>query len=247
MATFREVAYAISDLSKQISDDSTYSIEHIIFLMSKYRNYIINSNASAGKKELADSNYQTIKLDLEAYNSLDTCCNTPMLISSIEIPTTLTLGHKLIYPMAGFTCGNIQLVNYNAFKFKGFNNHFKNIIYATIGPDNKLYLKSNNESFMYLQGVYFRAIFMEAEEAAKLEESEGCQDDCNILDKHFPLDDSYIPTLIQVVVQELIGAAWRPKDDINNAKDDLADFASVLTKYANNAFKNMIKGKKDNE
>ena len=243
MATFREVAYAISDLSKSISDDSTFTIEHIIFLMSKYRNYILNSNASAGKKELTDANYQTIKIDFLTTKDMEICCESPLLVSTKPIPTMLTIGHKIIYPKAGFTCGNIQLVNYNSFKYKGYNKYLTNIIYGTIGPDEKLYLKSNNTHFLNLEGVYITAIFAEADKAALLTEIDGCVDSCDILDKHFPLDDSYIPTLIQVVTQEILGAAWRPQDDKNNAKDDLGDLATVITKFTNNKFQNLIRGK----
>jgi hypothetical protein len=247
MATFREVAYAIQDFSKTITDDSIIDIDHIIFLMSKYRNYIINSNASANKRELNEANYQTIKIYLEEGTCTNICEEQSFLVSSSTIPHLLGLGHTNIHPPAGFLYGRFNLVNHNQFKYTGHNPFLKNEIYVTIGPDHKVYVKSNNQDFLNLECLYIHAIFLEPALAARYEELEGCLDDCNILDKHFPLDDSYLPTLIQVVVREIVGAAWNPKDDSNDAKDDLSTFAQVLSRYTNNKFKKEIRGQDDTD
>lgn len=250
MATYRELAYAISDFSKSISDDSTINIDHIIFLMSKYRNYILNANFANMKKVVGDSNYQTICIGLERANqNLDFCGKEEMLVSKEPIPYTLTLGYKNIFPFAGFTYGRINFVNNMKFKYSGHNKFLRNEIYATIGPDSRLYLKSNNPNFLQLPKVGMTALFSEPEKASLMEcaGSDGCVDNCDLLDKHFPLDDSYLPTLMQAVVRDIVGALWRPADDNNNATDDLSRFAQILQRYTTQAFKNQMAPQVDNE
>ena len=40
MATYRQLAYMIADFSKSIADDTIINIDHIIFLMSRYRTHL---------------------------------------------------------------------------------------------------------------------------------------------------------------------------------------------------------------
>lgn len=110
------------------------------------------------------------------------------------------------------------------------------MIYATEGPDNYLYLRSDNPQVFYIENIRFTAVFSDAEEASKLEcDQTG---NCDILDKEFPLEDALIPTLIAYVVKELTGAIYKPKDPINNANDDLANLASFIN---NNVKSNLQK------
>lgn len=239
--TYREIAYAIADFSKTISDDSIITIDHIIFTMSKYRNYILNSQFNTIKKEIGESNYQTICIDLEAQDTTALCGTKPVLISKEKIPYTMTIGGKRVYPPAGFMYGNIQFVNNTKFKYTGDNKFYSRIIYATIGPDQHLYLKSNNENFMYIPKVRMTALFSDIEKAAEHECNDNCEEDpCEILDHRFPLDDAFLPLLMKLTIQDIVGAAWKVKDDDNNAADDLARFAQVLNRYTTQAFKNQM-------
>lgn len=239
--TYREIAQAISDFSKTISDDSIITIDHIIFTMSKYRNYILNSQFSTFKKEIGDSNYQTVCIELTPKDNTDLCGAQPVLVSTSKVPFTMTIGSNRVYPAAGFMFGNIQLVNNTRFKYLGDNRFLRNIIYATIGPDQHLYLKSGNEDFMYMPKVRMTALFTDIEQAAELECNENCDiDACDILDHRFPLDDSYLPMLMKLTVQDIVGAAWKPADQTNNAADDLASFAQILNRYTTQAFKNQM-------
>lgn len=237
--TFGQVVYIISDFSKTISDDSIINTDHILFLASKYRNYILNQYYASNKKPLSDANYQTICIDLERFNKAKFCGNIPVLRSKEKLPFVLPLGKKSIYPPAGFLYGNIQFVNNTKFKYMSENKYLKNTIYATIGPDEHLYLRANGSDFLFLKKVILSALFTDIEDAAKQECSlDGeCYDGCDIMERNFPLDDSYMPLLMKMVVQDIVGAAWRPKDDDNNATDDLATFAQTLQMYTNNAFK----------
>lgn len=53
------------DSLKLASDDSYFTAEHIIFLVSKIRSALLKQTYDNIKKEIPESNYQTICLDLE--------------------------------------------------------------------------------------------------------------------------------------------------------------------------------------
>jgi hypothetical protein len=95
------------------------------------------------------------------------------------------------------------------------------------------------------------ALFQSPEDAAELEcnandfNGTDCSeidttDNCDILDKDFPLEEAYIATLIQLVVRDLVSTIYRPSDEANNANDDLSDISSFIRmnmkdKYLKNA------------
>jgi len=48
------------------------------------------------------------------------------------------------------------------------------------------------------------------------------------MDVEFPLEADLIPQMIELIVKELLGVNYRPKDDANNSSDDLADIAAFV-------------------
>ena len=66
--------------------------------------------------------------------------------------------------------------------------------------------------------------------------------DCDILDKKFPIEGELIPLLIQSVVKELIGAAYRPRDIYNNALDDISDLATFIRRNDKSQLNKQIEG-----
>ena len=246
MATYRQLAYMIADFSKSIADDTIVNIDHIIFLMSRYRTFILNNAFANVKKALSDSNYQTICIPLNnkaCYNE-DFCGKEEILRSVDKVPLTMVIGSKTINPPAGFMYGNLTYVPTNRFRYAGNNSFLKNFIYVTIGPDRHIYLKSANEDFAYLQKVVFTAVFEDIEKASMMEcDCDGeCSDKCELLDKKFPLDDAYMITLMQLCIKDITGALWKPKDDENDSADNTARFAQILGRYTTQAFKNQMNG-----
>ena len=49
-----------------------------------------------------------------------------------------------------------------------------------------------------------------------------------MLDREFPVEASLVPSIIELVVKELLGAEYRPKDLNNDATDDLSDIATFI-------------------
>lgn len=240
MATFGQIAHAIQDFSKTISDDSTITIDHIIFLMSKYRNYLLSNPT----KTLTEADYQTICVEVETGDDGNICGSVPYLVSTTEVPTVMARGGVTVAPPAGFLYGyRFQFVNYQKFQFVGFNKWLYGFIYVTVGPDGRLYVKSHNRGFLNLEKLKVTALFNDIEKAAEMECDECCNTEiCDIEDREFPLDACYVPLLMKYVTQEITAAAWQPKDDRNNANDDLSEFARALEAYTNNAFKRKMRG-----
>lgn len=222
--TWRELVYICMDEMKGLSDDFTYTEDHFIFLLSNYRAFILKQRYSDLRKQMPESNYQTICLDLEVTPAIcgEPCEGGNYLKSIEKIPFTLKLGNPRVYPLDYFQ-GDFAFISRDRMRYVGYNKYLQNIIYCTIGPDNYLYLKANNPQFLYLKKVKITAVFENPKEAFKLQcEGEDGSKVCDILDSEFPLEESLVPPLIELVVKELGNASVRSEDTDNNAKDDIA-------------------------
>ena len=126
--TWRELVNMIMDITKQVSDDSQFNEDHIIDLCSWYRNYILNQQYLTNKKTIAEANYQTICVTLEP-SELDICPSEKLLRSVEEIPFTMTIGAKNIYPSGIYTSSSkMNYVDIIRFPYVG-NSFTKNTIY----------------------------------------------------------------------------------------------------------------------
>ena len=229
--TYRELTYIVLDLLKMVSDDSHFSEEHILFLSKNYRALLLSRKYEDKAKEIPQSNYQTICLDVEHSDAIEGLpCSGQYMKSSVKIPTMLGIGNVKLSGLDFFS-GNFTLVNNERFKYVGYNKYLQNQIYATIAPDNYLYLKSNNPQAYYIGKVKVTGIFEDSNKANELqcEDSNGGEDNaCDIMDKSFPIEEDLIPQLIQAIVQELGGQKYQSKDAQNNAKDDLSELAAYI-------------------
>ena len=230
MSTYREIVYLIQDELKLISDDSVFQLEHIMFLIDKYRSFVLKKSYTDIKKEIPESNYQTICLDLEQQDSFegDTCGGKGYLKSVQKIPNMLSIGNTKVSPMDYFA-GDITYVNRERFKYVGNNSYLQNIIYSTLAPDEHLYIKSNNPQAYYLEKVKVTGIFEDSSKAAEL----ACDSEdlpCDVLDRNFPMEEGLIPTMIELVLKELGGAIYKPADDDNDASDALSRIANYLAR-----------------
>jgi len=74
MATYKELVYMVLDQLKIISDDSIITEDHVIFLLSKYRAFLLKQQYLSKGKSIPNDYYQTICLDLEKYNFFNNSC-----------------------------------------------------------------------------------------------------------------------------------------------------------------------------
>ena len=228
MSTYKELIYMCLDELKLYSDDALYTEEHIMFLLGKYRTFLIKQRYSDVKKQIPESNYQTICLDLIEVPAIsgEPCEGGSYLRSKEKIPFLMKIGNPRVYPIDYYQ-GEITYVSRDRMRYVGYNKYLQNIIYASLGPDNYLYFKSFNPQFLYLEKIRMTGIFEDTLAASELQ----CPDKngnivCDVLDREFPIENALIPPLIQLIVEELTKAEYKPEDKENNSDDDLSEVAS---------------------
>ena len=239
MSTYGELVYLVLDELKLVSDDSTFTEDHVVFLLNRYRTFLLKQRYSDIKKQIPDSNYQSICMDLIQVPAIsgEPCEGGTYLRSSVKVPIPMQIGSPKVTPMDYYQ-GEITYVSRERMRYVGYNRFLPNIIYCSIGPDQYLYFKSFNPQYLYLEKVKFTGVFENAEKASELEC--GTSDICDILDKEFPIEDSLISPLIELVLKELAGPAWKPQDDTNNASDDLANLANFIRRSTKNDVQKQI-------
>ena len=242
--TYREIAYMCLDQLKVASDDSYYTIDHILFLISKIRALLLKQTYSNIKKEIPQSNYQTICLDLMQVPAItgEPCEGGTYLRSEEKVPSTMTIGTNIVYPIDFYQGTHITYVSRERMRYVGTNKWLKNIIYTSKGPDGYLYFKSSNPQFLYLKKVKMTGIFEDPDKAAELECNSNNNLECDVLDREFPLEEGLVASVIELVIKYLSGAVYRPKDQENDANDDLSDLVAFIRRNMKSEFQKSIEG-----
>lgn len=245
----RDLVYMILDECKLSSSDDLYITEdHVIFLIKRYRSFLIKKEQEREKTTTdvaSEFEYQQICLDLEKVEAIPgfPCEGGYYLRSTEPIPKILEGTVPRVYPIDFYGNINIAYVSRERMRFIGTNKFLKNIIYVSTGPDLHLYIKANNPQFSYLKHLRMNAIFEDFDEASSLLcDSEGNDTSCDPLDAEFPIRDYLVPTLIEMTVKELLGAAYRPMDKANNSDDDLADMMAFMRRNMKSGLQRQIEG-----
>lgn len=225
----KEIVYMVLDLAKAAtSDDSYWTEDHVIFLLKKYRSFLIKKEQEKQKATTdiaSEFEYQQICLDLEKIPAIDgePCTGGYYLRTTKKIPKILEDNQPRVYPIDFYQGINISYVPRDRMRYVGTNKFLQNIIYVSLGPDLHLYLNSSNPQFLYLKKLRMSAVFEDFDEMS----SYLCNDDgdsraCDVMDEVFPIREYLVPTLMELVVKELTSAKYQPVDDRNNATDDMA-------------------------
>lgn len=242
----KELVYQILDEIKLISDDTIITEDHVIFLIKKYRSLLIKKEQEKEKTSTDTSSefeYQQICLNLEKVEAIDglPCEGGYYLRTKEKIPKVLEGIKPRVYPIDFYQGINIAFIPRDRMKFVGTNKFLRNIIWVSLGADLHLYLKSNNPQFLYLKQLRMAAIFEDFDNAMKYScDEKGDSTACDPLDAEFPIRDYLVPQIIELVVKELLGAAYRPADQQNNANDDLSNLASYIRQNAKNQLQQQI-------
>lgn len=216
MQTYGELVYLILDELKLISDDKQFEEEHIIVLINQYRNLLLKQRYSDIRKEMPVSNLQSINITLSVEDTI--------LKSNIPLPTILNLNVQnltIISSISTFWQGEFSFIDYNQFRYTGYNRWLNSIVYVTVGPDGYLYCKSNNLSFLQLTDITVTSIFENPLEVHNLSTPINETSEDSILDIPIPIEGNLLPLLKEIIIKELSGAIYRPEDEINNANDNL--------------------------
>lgn len=213
MSTFKEIVYLALEELKLTSDDSYYTEDHILFLLNKYRAFLLKQRYSDIKKQMPESNYQTIGLTL----ANATVSGTTYLKSSATIPYLMQIGNPRVYSTDYYT-GDIALVSRDRMRYVGNNRFLQKMIYCSIHPDSYMYFISATSSVLTLTSANITAVFQDCIQAANQQDATS-----DIMDKTFPIEEALISPLVELVMKEILGVKYIPKDDENNASDDMSN------------------------
>lgn len=225
---YKDIVYMVLDEIKSTSDDAFFTEEHVLLLVNNYRNFILKQRYSDIKKPIPESNYQTICLNLIQVPAIAglPCEGGTFLRSKEKVPFMMKIGTPKVYPI-NYYLGEITYVSRERMRYVGYNKYLQNIIYASLGPDNYLYLQSSNPQYLYLEKIRLTGIFENIESVSDLLcDDSGDSINCDIMDKTFPIEDALVPPIIELVVKELLSAEYIPKDETNDAKDELSEVTS---------------------
>ena len=241
--TLRELVFLVLDELKINSDDSYFNEDHVVFLINKYRSFVLKKELEKENKPLSSTNSQLICLDLIEVRDEDNLCGESMLRTEQPIPSLINDCKVSIYPVNYFEGDHIIYTTMERMRYTTYNKWTKNLIYAAKGPDNYLYLKSSNPQYLYLEKLKMKAVFEDFESAAQYACDESGEElNCDILDMKFPIENALVPIIVEMVVKELLGASYRPKDSINNSNDDLSDIVAWVRRNMKTPVQKQIEG-----
>lgn len=235
-----EVIYYCLDAIKAISDDSHVNEDHVLFLLSKYRAALLQQYHNV-RKPVTETNYQTVTLTLTDVDKIP-CTVGSKLRSQEALPAILSIAKPLVLLFNGFESEIIEYVSYSRLKSTGYNKWKKNFIYSSIGPNGYLYLSFSNPQAQYLETIQFKAVFEDFEKVYDLQYKDQ---DYDIMEQEFPFEHAMIPDLIARVVKDILGTAWRPADQKNDASDDLADIATFVRQNMKKRYNNIAEGEEE--
>lgn len=212
----------VLDQLKLQSDDTNYTTDHIVFLANKARALMLPQLIKSGMLKISEAVMQELCLEMiPADRMTGSHCMGKMLVSTEPIPLIMLLGDLNVvtrlyqpdYPFIDFT-----FVDFQRAKHIGRNKYLETINYATILPDLRLAVISNNPQVLYLKNLRLKAIFDDPTAAWEL----YCDKEtvCDPLDMPFPGDDVVVGAVIKQLVQDLTTVAFLPKDVVNNSTDD---------------------------
>lgn len=216
--TYNEVIYSIREGVRQYSDDSSLSNRLILFNIDLERASYLKYYANKG--ELPDTNKQTICLLLEETTNSECGCvseDCTILRSVKKVPKMIDRGRVAIGTRDAIP---IKIISWNQFIHAGNNKYNQNTIFASLNPDGKIYLKSNNNLHKLIDCIYLTATFENPKESEDFYDTTGnlCY---NAETDDYPLDADGFNRVRKVVLQSLLASLGVPEDLINNANDDI--------------------------
>lgn len=229
--TYREIVYIILDELKLSSDDNFFTEEHIIFLVNKFRAFLLEVKYAKTIEAEAAGNQQLLCIDLEEVPAILglPCEGGHLLKSTKPIPNTLGISKPKVAGIDLFK-SVIMHVPYERILSMSQSPYTKNIIYCCIAPDKHLYLKSYNPQFLYLEMVRISAVWENPLAVADLLCSGA---PCDVLDMEFPLEEAAVPELIEAVIKTLKPAVISPESRDNISKEEFDTNASQEANIAN--------------
>lgn len=237
MTTYRELVYMVLDELKAKSDDFYYTEDHIIFLLEKYRAFLLKQKYRTPKSVVLNSNYMhiTIKAPLIMMNPIQETnfdysilhISSPKLIIMPNVPDPIKKEYIFNY------CTEDRRLFLRQSQF------LKNVNYFYF-LNGTLTLDAGNKFFEeYGKGLIHACIKAIFESPSRIY-SEYLEVDP--MNQRFPLEESLISPLLEMVVKDLTSAMFKPEDDVNNGKDETGDLNKFMYQNTKSDLQKQIYG-----
>lgn len=211
--TYRELVYMCLDEIKLASDDSYITEDHILFLISKYRAFLLRQKYEKTNMPVSESNYQCISV----------------IRNEDIVPEIMSVVKPRVFTITGekddTTTNFLTYVSPHRYHFVGENRILKPITYCTIDHNKKLQCKNKE-----LTDVNIYAVFEDIVKASEFNLVDGA----DVLDCECPIETDLVSAVQELVVKDALGIAYRPKDNMNNANDDLSSLGIASGNPKNN-------------
>lgn len=236
MTTYREAIYMCNDLLKGMSDDFTYTEEHIAYLIDKFRALLLKQRyGNDPKKHVPYSNYQTLEIEFNPTESKS------VLKSDTQIPYMLQVGiPRIVLDGEDYYNYRFEFTSRERLPFVGNSKYTSMISYCAISETGNLLMKNKESywvnstveppviSYVGPKKLKLVGIFENPREVTDEISFDESSTDTHEWDRNIPIEESLITTLIELVVKELAGSVYRPNDEVNDNKDDNADMATFI-------------------
>lgn len=227
MTTFREIVHMCLDLLKETSDDAFYTEEHILFLVKKMRGLLLDKKYRGSRNTpfvpVSEENKQRVCFNVDIAEDLSGGCDGVWLKSQVQIPELMQYDNATTCTVNDMLNTAVTFIPKERMPYVGHNKFLQNIIYAARSIDGYVYLKGFTHQFQFLTKAGITGVFADPEAAAKANICNGGSECSDIMDERFPLEEALISPCIELVVQELSGARFAPKDNRNDDKDNLPE------------------------
>lgn len=242
MKTYRDMIFIVLDELKIMSDDSVWEYEHIVALLNKYRAMLIKQRYLDKKVPMPSAFYQRLKLSFDINFYRGRIFKSTKKLPAITGNSMLNL-HTFLFMDNGYQL-NVNLINSQQFRVISYSRWPLKETCGTIANDGYMYIYSPAgaviPAFMDNNGD----IIVEEDAAEKILVSEVFKNQIlyydtildnpldiiefnkltvdSFLDVEFPCDESLSHVIVSLCLDELSKAMAIPRDEVNNANDDIA-------------------------
>ena len=224
MNTYGQMIYMVRDLVKISSDDSYITSQHILFMLEKFRAFVLKTKYENKEADIPDTDKSSMTIELKLVEDNLGYSGIPLLRSKEPLPSDMIFDYITVRTNKLTGNPNIVYVPFSRFPYVGNNKYLKNIIYWTIDDDDYILVKSCNPLFEYLREFKIEGVF---ESPMKVAEREcSCKGlEVNYDDVDFCLEDDLVQLVVQYVMNTFQNSIYKPQDEDNNTNDDLAGTA----------------------
>jgi len=227
--TLREIIYDVLELLNVYSDDTKFSEEHIAFIVNNKRNMLLKQYMSNLRKEIPQEAIQSICLPL----AIDENCfeDINVLKSISKIPATLdnTGRSSIIKAYAGTRFQkNINIIDYSRIPFVGAEKYNDTQLFIAVDPRSYLVAYNPQGSHILMESIEIEGVYENPEEAYAFD-CEATSTDCEFFDTKYPIESALVDPLKMQIVQELLLKHQIPKDNVNDAEEQM-QLPNVKTK-----------------